>query len=162
MVIRAIWAQTSDGIIGDGEKLLWRLPEDMKHFSELTRNGTVVMGRRTWDSLPERFRPLPERNNIIISRSLETAEGASVSNDLSKILQVKASSDVWVIGGGEIYYQAMPYVTELHITRVFVTDVVGSTVVPPYEKDFSLISVSPLLVSSTGITYQFEYWVHNV
>lgn len=162
MTIRAIWAQTPEGVIGDGEKLLWRLPEDLKYFSAATRNGTVVMGRRTWDSLPERYKPLPERKNIVISRSMAVVAGAEVSSNLSETLQNRSGGDLWVIGGGEIYYQAMPYLKELYITQVYLTGVVGSAVAPDYEKDFSLTAATPIQVSSTGIEYRFEIWSRNV
>jgi dihydrofolate reductase len=88
--------------------------------------------------------------------------GAEVSSNLSETLQNRSGGDLWVIGGGEIYYQAMPYLKELYITQVYLTGVVGSAVAPDYEKDFSLTAATPIQVSSTGIEYRFEIWSRNV
>ena len=77
--ISLIWAQAADGVIGEAGSIPWHLPEDLAHFKELTHGGAVIMGRRTWDSLPERFRPLAGRRNIVITRQKDwSVEGATV------------------------------------------------------------------------------------
>jgi dihydrofolate reductase len=106
VTICLIWAQAANGVIGRDGTLPWHLPEDQAHFRRVTRGATVVMGRRTWDSLPERFRPLPDRRNVVLTRCPGwSAPGASVA---ASILGAFASvtSDVWVIGGAQVYRAA--------------------------------------------------------
>lgn len=110
MTIGLIWAQAANRVIGRDGTLPWHLPEDMAHFREVTRGATVVMGRRTWESLPPRFRPLPGRRNIVVSRDASwTADGAEVRADLEDALGEvsERADDVWVIGGGEVYAAAL-------------------------------------------------------
>ena len=105
-MIGLIWAQARGGVIGDGGGIPWHIPEDMKFFRETTAGATVVMGRKTWDSLPSRFRPLPGRTNIVVTRDRawqpDGAPGVLVQHDLTL-----PDGDVWVIGGGEIYRYRM-------------------------------------------------------
>jgi dihydrofolate reductase len=106
--------------IGKDNQLLWSLPEDMKFFKETTQGATVIMGRKTWESLPPRFRPLPGRRNLVITRQRDyQAPGAETFNDLLPALEV-ASSDaaVFVIGGAELYALALPYAQRLVLTEV--------------------------------------------
>jgi len=90
-------------------KIPWHCPEDIEHFKYLTENETVIMGRKTWDSLPEKFRPLPKRNNIIISRQLNYAKGAIVKRNFEAALYEasKLKKRIFVIGGADIYKQAL-------------------------------------------------------
>lgn len=114
-----IWAQTPDGVIGLDNAIPWRLPEDMAHFKEVTWGHPVVMGRRTWDSLPERFRPLAGRRNIVVTRQADwSAAGAERAGSVEQALELAGDDPVWVMGGGEIYRAAMPFATELVITEV--------------------------------------------
>jgi dihydrofolate reductase len=158
MTTRLIWAQTPSGVIGDGEKLLWELPEDMKFFAEKTRHSTVVMGRKTWDSLPVKVRPLPSRKNVVISRTVSELEGATVSDDLSAVLQSGNREDIWVIGGSQIYNLALAYANEVYITRVYLDEVPGHVTAPDITDQFILRETSGKLLSSTGIEYAFETW----
>lgn len=126
--------------IGKDGKLPWYEPEDLKRFAKLTRHQTVLMGRRTWDSLPKK--PLPSRINIVCSRyaehlvlpksvrRFEDAKEAIIS------LKSEAPTDIlWVIGGAEIYRTTMRYWDELYVTKIpRVHDC--DTFFPPYEKDF--------------------------
>ena len=92
-MIGLVWAQAANGVIGRDNALPWRLPEDMAHFRDLTLGTTVVMGRRTWDSLPPRFRPLPDRFNIVLTHDATwTADGAARASDFPDALTVAASS----------------------------------------------------------------------
>lgn len=104
--------------IGKDNKLPWHLPEDMKFFKNTTQGHVVVMGRKNWDSIPERFRPLPNRDNVVITRSLIEYEGAMTFNSIDDCLQYYDDRDIFVIGGGEIYNQMMPFVNEMYITHV--------------------------------------------
>ncbi|MGY1718867.1 MULTISPECIES: dihydrofolate reductase [unclassified Blastococcus] len=112
-----IWAQARGGVIGADGGLPWHLPEDLALFRRLTTGSTVVMGRRTWESLPERFRPLPNRVNVVLTSDPRwSAEGALVAHSVAQVLAEHPAC--WVIGGGEVYAAFLP-----HADRVVVTDV---------------------------------------
>jgi dihydrofolate reductase len=119
MTVGLIWAQASNGVIGAHGKLPWHLPEDLVRFRDLTLGSTVVMGRTTWESLPERARPLPGRRNVVLTRQPGwQSDGATVAHSLAAALKA-ASGEVWVIGGASVYQDALAYadrvdVTELH------------------------------------------------
>src|ERR671932_1265776 len=107
-VLGLVWAQARGGVIGADGRLPWHLPEDLRLFRELTTGSTVVMGRATWESLPERFRPLPGRRNVVLSRRAGyEAAGADVRTSLPEAL-ADAGGPVWIIGGAEVYAQAQP------------------------------------------------------
>lgn len=109
-----IWAQSTSGVIGRDGGIPWRLPEDLARFKELTMGHTVVMGRRTWESLPPKFRPLPGRRNLVLTRDRQyLAEGADVITSFDEV-----SPDSWVIGGAEIYHLAMPTAKRCEVTEV--------------------------------------------
>lgn len=102
-----IWAQARGGVIGRDNDLPWHLPEDLAHFKKTTSGCPVIMGRRQWESLPERFRPLPNRRNIVLTRQAGyEAPGAEVVSDLPAALELVSGVDAWICGGGEIYRQA--------------------------------------------------------
>ena len=115
-----IAAVAKNRVIGKDNRLLWNIPEDMAHFKALTTGQTVVMGRKTWESLPERFRPLPNRRNIVISRQADyAAPGAEVATSLEMALNSASTAErVFIIGGEQIYRQAMPLADRLEITEV--------------------------------------------
>jgi len=115
-----IAAVAKNRVIGRDNQLLWHIPEDMAHFKALTAGHTVIMGRKTWESLPERFRPLPGRRNIVISRQADyPATGAELAGSLEAGLALcAADSKAFVIGGGEIYRQAMSFADRLELTEV--------------------------------------------
>ncbi|WP_460356911.1 dihydrofolate reductase [Mycobacterium sp. ZZG] len=113
--LNLIWAQSSSGVIGRGNGIPWRVPEDMARFKELTMGRTVIMGRLTWESLPQRFRPLPGRRNVVVSRQADyTADGAEVVTSL----EGAPLDDAWVIGGSQIYGLALPSATRCEVTEV--------------------------------------------
>jgi len=111
-----IWAQSTSGVIGRDGAIPWQLPEDMARFKELTMGHTVLMGRRTWESLPARFRPLPGRRNVVLTRNPHyEADGAEVITSLDEALSLP---DLWVIGGSEIYHLALPAAARCEVTEV--------------------------------------------
>ena len=117
MTLSIIVAVASDGAIGRANDLLWHLPADLKRFKELTTGHTILMGRKTFESLPRG--PLPNRRNIIISRSLPTQPGAEVYPTIQQALEACASDEeVFIIGGGEIYRQLLPNTERIYLTRV--------------------------------------------
>jgi dihydrofolate reductase len=111
-----VWAQSTSGLIGRGGDIPWRVPEDLSHFKQVTMGHTVVMGRRTWESLPARVRPLPGRRNVVLSRQSDfMVDGAEVVGSLEAAL---TEPEAWVIGGGQIYVLALPRATRCEVTEV--------------------------------------------
>ena len=115
-MIAIVAALSRNRVIGRDGDLPWHLPGDLRHFKELTGGGTVVMGRKTYESIPPRFRPLPGRRNIVLTRNGFDAPGAEVHHDLDDALQ--AAPDCFVIGGGTLYAQALPRADRLYLTEV--------------------------------------------
>ncbi|MFZ2500710.1 MAG: dihydrofolate reductase [Minisyncoccia bacterium] len=140
-IIAAIGEKRELGMRG---KLLWHLPDDMKHFKAVTAGHPVIMGRKTWESLPERFRPLPGRTNVVVTRQVGyTATGAVIVDSLASALSATESADgaheVFIIGGGELYREALPHANRLYLTLVDAT-AEADTYFPDYEQDFKIIS----------------------
>ena len=109
-----------NGAIGKDDALPWRLPEDLKHFKQHTLGWPVIMGRRTWESLPPAFRPLPGRRNLVVTRQADwRAEGAEPAPSLHAALQrVEDSERAFVIGGAQLYAEALPRADELLLTEI--------------------------------------------
>ncbi|MDJ1135057.1 dihydrofolate reductase [Streptomyces iconiensis] len=163
MNVGLIWAQTLDGVIGADNGIPWRLPEDMAHFKATTRGRPVVMGRRTWDSLPPRFRPLPGRRNIVVTRNPRwVAEGAERAGSVAAALRLAAEPSeptspaaAWVIGGGEIYRAAMEYATTLSVTEVDST-VDGDTYAPTPDPTWKVAEDTDWQFSTSGLRYRIR------
>lgn len=115
-----IAAVARNGVIGDKNALLWHIPEDLQHFRRVTMGCPVVMGRKTWDSLPARFRPLPGRRNLVVTRNPQwRADGAEAAASLDAALaRVEGAPTVFVIGGGQLYREALPRADELVLTEI--------------------------------------------
>ncbi|UQE73365.1 MULTISPECIES: dihydrofolate reductase [unclassified Gordonia (in: high G+C Gram-positive bacteria)] len=159
MDITLVWAQDRAGAIGRRGAIPWRVPEDMAHFREVTGTGAVIMGRKTWESLPERFRPLPGRRNIVLTRSgAFTADGAEVATDLEAALELVGRVAA-VIGGGEIYRAAMAHATRLHVTEIGMLVDSADAFAPEVDLDtWEQARVSDWRHSRTGTLYRFlEY-----
>jgi dihydrofolate reductase len=124
------------GAIGRGGALLWHEREDQAHFRRVTMGGPVIMGRKTWDSLPERFRPLPGRRNIVVTRNgAWQAAGAERAGSLDEALAHAADAPrVCVIGGGELYALALPRANELVLTEVDAAFEGADTFFPPFDR----------------------------
>ncbi|MVU82892.1 dihydrofolate reductase [Nocardia sp. ET3-3] len=153
--IGLIWAQTPKGIIGRDNAIPWRVPEDMTHFKDVTWGHPVVMGRKTWDSLPPRFRPLEGRRNIVVTRQADwSAEGAERAGSLAEALEMTGDRSVWIAGGGEIYRAAMPFATELMVTEVE-ADVDGDTLAPVIDPEWQA-DEDDWRESSKGLRYRFR------
>ncbi len=115
-----IAALARNRVIGAGQALPWHLPQDMAHFRRATTGHAVLMGRKTWESLPAKFRPLPGRRNVVLTRRAGyQAAGAEVATSLGAALQRLHDADkVFVIGGAEVYAQALPLADELLLTEI--------------------------------------------
>lgn len=117
MKISLIVAVAEDRAIGDKGNLLWHLSSDLKRFKAITTGHTIIMGRKTYDSLPNGA--LPNRRNIVISRQLKSLKDAEVYSDIDEALKATSDEDiVYILGGGEIYKKTFPRADELHITLV--------------------------------------------
>ena len=118
-MLTLIAAIARNGVIGVDNRLPWRLRADLKHFKALTLGHTVIMGRKTWDSLPARFRPLPGRRNIVVTRDGSyRAEGATVANSLPAAVIEADGGEAFVIGGAELYAAALPLADRLQLTEI--------------------------------------------
>lgn len=120
MKLHLIFARAANGVIGKQNTLPWHLPEDLAHFKRTTLGCPVIMGRKTWDSLPPKFRPLPGRRNIVITRQEKWNEiGAYPAQNMQEALQLcEQSSDVWVIGGAQLYALAEPLASTAVVTEI--------------------------------------------
>ncbi|RFA19013.1 dihydrofolate reductase [Subtercola boreus] len=196
MSLSLIWAEARGGVIGYGGAMPWHLPEDLAHFRELTSGAggsnagdagadagaAVVMGRRTWDSLPERFRPLPGRRNLVLTRDPDwTGEGAEPVSSLDAAAaaagaggppgpgsrgagpgasgagaSAAGAAELWVIGGGQLYREAMrsALATRLEVTELDL-GVKGDTFAPAVDATWDRLAATPWLESRTGIRYRF-------
>ena len=147
--VKLIWAQGNGGVIGRDNDIPWQLPEDMAHFKELTLGSTVVMGRLTWESLPPRFRPLPGRRNVVVSRDAGyAAEGAEV------VTSLPAEIDGWVMGGAQLYALALPAATLCEVTEIDV-DVPDGDAFAPALDDTWVAAQGEWQTSRTGLRYRF-------
>ena len=115
-----IYARARNGVIGKQGQLPWHLPEDLAHFKRTTLGQPVVMGRVTWESLPEKFRPLPGRTNVVVSRKTTfNATGAQVVSSLEAAMALFPSTEVvWLIGGAQLYAQALPLASQIVVTEI--------------------------------------------
>ena len=156
--IGLIWAQARGGVIGKDGVMPWHLPEDLAHFKRTTLNHPVIMGRKTWDSLPPRFRPLPGRTNIVVTRQADWSEiGARPAPSLPEALQFCEQSDcLWVIGGAQIYAQALPLADELVITDID-ADFEGDAFAPVLGPEWHEVAREPL-VAASGLRLSFVTW----
>lgn len=154
MSVRLIWAQAHGGVIGRGGALPWHLPEDMRMFRQRTHGGTVVMGRATWDSLPDRYRPLPGRRNIVLTRQPGwTSPGVESACSVTEVLN--RVDDFWVIGGEQVYAAFEPYATHLVRTEIDLP-IPGDAYAPPVGEEWQLehrIPAEGWLTSDTGLPY---------
>jgi dihydrofolate reductase len=137
MKIAIIVAVAEKNVIGGENKLLWHLPADLKHFKELTTGHCIIMGRKTYESIG---RPLPNRTNIVISRNADLKiEGCLVFSSLEEAIEaaekIETKDKIWIIGGGEIYKQAMNLADELYMTEVLIK-VKGDTVFPKVDNKY--------------------------
>ena len=160
MTVAMIWAQARDGVIGADGGLPWHLPEDLALFRRLTMGCTVVMGRRTWESLPDRFRPLPGRTNVVLTSDRTwSADGAHPVASVEQVLAEHES--FWVIGGGAVYTAFLPHADRLVVTDVD-TVVVGDTWAPPLDDGWVRAGRTPAegwSESSSGLRYAVSEYV---
>lgn len=161
MSLALIWAQAHEGVIGADGDMPWHVPEDLAHFKALTGSDPVIMGRRTWDSLPPRFRPLPGRRNIVVTRDAAwTADGAVVAHSLPEAIELGRDGDdtqLWVTGGAGLFAEALPLADRLEVTELDLA-VAGDTFAPQIGEGWVPVAIDPAhgwSTSRTGVPYRF-------
>ena len=163
MKLSLIAAVARNGIIGAGNDLVWREPQDQRHFSETTHGHAVVMGRKTWQSLPPKYRPLPGRRNVVVTRDPGfVAPGAECVASLDAALARLADlPKVYVIGGAELYAAALSRADELLLTEIE-ADIAGDTHFPDWDRSaFEVASRQPR-VSAQGVPFAFVSYRRRV
>ena len=158
-MIGMVWARSTTGVIGADGGMPWHVPEDLAHFKQLTLGAPVVMGRRTWESLPPRFRPLEGRRNIVVSRRSDfVADGAEVAASAADALRlVEAEPVTWITGGATLYGELLPQADRLEVTEINLT-VEGDTHAPQVDDSWRLAGADPDTgwhTSRTGLQYRF-------
>jgi dihydrofolate reductase len=156
MTISLIWAQGADGVIGAAGALPWHLPEDLAHFRKVTAGGTVLMGRLTWESLPAKFRPLPGRRNLVLTR--QPGWAAPGAEPVATIGDALDHGELWVIGGAQAYEAALPYadrVVRTELEQAFAGDVYA----PELDDSWRPVRTDPArgwATSRTGLRYRIS------
>jgi dihydrofolate reductase len=155
MQISFILAAARNGVIGNSGAIPWRIPEDMRRFKALTLGKPVVMGRKTWESLPKK--PLPGRTNIVVTRDRSfRADGAIVATSFDAAVaraESENADEIMVIGGAEIYRAALPHATRIHLTEVH-ADIEGDTVFDFDRAPWREIAREDH-IGDTGLNYSF-------
>jgi dihydrofolate reductase len=173
--IGMIWAQArelngSRFVVGANGGMPWHVPEDLAHFKKTTLGAPVIMGRATWDSLPPRFRPLPGRLNVVLSRQNHAIDAASVEKNAKlsassldsalSICEQTGADQVWVIGGAQVYAQAMPLADELVVTQLD-AEVDGDAFAPPIDDAVWELVHSESITSAQGVGLKFERYARR-
>jgi len=149
-------AVADGGVIGRSGAIPWHLTEDIAHFRELTMGHPVVMGRRTWESIPDRYRPLPGRRNVVVTRQPDwEAEGAERAASLDEALALVADEgEVFVIGGAQVYAEALARADELALTEIELA-VGGDTFFPLFDRTVFIETGRESHVSAEGVRFAF-------
>ena len=150
------------GVIGRANAIPWQIAEDVRRFRALTIGHPVVMGRRTWDSLPGRFRPLPGRQNVVVTRNPAWhAHGVVPAGSLPDALRLlEGAPRVFVIGGAELYAEALPLADELLLTEVD-AEFEGDTFFPRWDRNAFTQESCEEHISATGVPYSFVTYVRR-
>lgn len=169
-VVGMIWAQTVDGVIGRDGTMPWHLPEDLAHFKRTTQGHPVIMGRRTWESFPEKYRPLPGRTNIVVSRQEPDParyRGAAVVGSLeeafSEAQRSEGADEIWIIGGGQIYAEAAQLANAAFVTVIDSAEE-GDTYAPALANSWNLTGVEPSEgwnTSHNGTRFRISLWTRT-
>ncbi|HYF19994.1 MAG TPA: dihydrofolate reductase [Ramlibacter sp.] len=156
MQLGLIYARARNGVIGRDNQLPWRLPEDLAHFKAVTLGCPVIMGRKTWDSLPAKFRPLPGRRNIVVTRNAAwAAAGAERAGSLQEAVALCADAPrAWVTGGAELYRLALPLADVVEATTIE-HDFEGDAYAPELDGTWREVARQDH-VSAGGLAYSFR------
>ena len=160
--ISLIAGVASNGAIGRANELLWRLPADLARFKALTLGHAVIMGRKTWDSLPTKFRPLPGRRNLVLTRNSDVhLDGAEQFGSLDAALAACAGQErVFVIGGAEIYALALPLADRLELTEVDLSSPDADSFFPAWDRAAFRQITRESGRNADGLRYDFVTYQH--
>jgi dihydrofolate reductase len=169
MQINLIWAQARHRVIGHNGSMPWHLPEDLAHFKRTTLGCPVIMGRKTWDSLPPKFRPLPGRTNVVVTRQPDwRADGAIPANHMLEALSIcehmsmildPSPEQVWVIGGAQIYAEALPLAKRIVVTDID-ADFEGDAFAPQLGAEWQETE-REVHISKTGMAFDFVTYLRK-
>lgn len=166
MRISLIVAVAKNGVIGKDNDLAWRLPDDMKYFMSTTKAHHVIMGRKNWDSIPEKYRPLSDRANLILTRNANFQVNqidTHVFTDLDSSIEYaksKGEDELFIIGGSQIYNQALPQVSRMYITEVNASPI-GDTYFSGYDPiEWEEVSRTHHPIDENHI-YSFDFVVYD-
>jgi len=158
MEIALIYARAANGVIGANGSMPWHLPEDLAHFKQLTSGCPVIMGRKTWDSLPPRFRPLPHRTNIVITRQLQwQADGVQRADSVAQALELArqtGAQTAWIMGGAQIYALTLPLAARVEVTEI-ARDYAGDAHAPLLDAAQWIETARSEQVAANGLRYAF-------
>jgi dihydrofolate reductase len=169
MQLNLIYARARNGVIGKQGTLPWHLPEDLAHFKRMTLGCPVIMGRKTWDSIPLKFRPLPGRTNVVVTRQSDWhADGALPANNMLDALLIcehmsvilePSPEQVWVIGGAQIYAEALPLAKRIVVTEID-ADFEGDAFAPQLGPDWQE-TAREVHISKTGLAFSFVTYIRH-
>jgi len=157
MSLQAIAAMAANRVIGDGNRLPWHLPEDLARFKRLTMGGTLLLGRKTWESIG---RPLPGRRMVVVSRQpVYAPEGVLVAGSIEEALERAGEGNVWIAGGAEIYRQALDRCERLYLTRIE-AEIPGDAFFPEIDPAVWHLVEEERRTATEGFPhpYRFEVW----
>jgi dihydrofolate reductase len=162
MKLHLIYARARNGVIGKDNQMPWHLPEDLAHFKRVTLGQPVIMGRKTWDSLPARFRPLPGRLNIVVTRQSDwQAEGALRAASIEEAMRLCGDvPDAWIMGGAEIYRQAAPLASRAVVTEID-ADFEGDAFAPELGASWHAVARESHMAAN-GLTFSFVTYQHFI
>ena len=154
MPLHMIYARARNGVIGNQGQLPWHLPEDLAHFKRATLGQPVVMGRVTWESLPDKFRPLPGRSNVVVSKQTSfTAPGAQVVSSLEAAMALFPPIEIiWLIGGAQLYAQGLSIASQIVVTEID-ADYEGDAYAPLLSPNDWAETHRTSHISAQGLTY---------
>jgi dihydrofolate reductase len=161
MQVHLIFARAHGGVVGANNTLPWHLPEDLAHFKRTTLGCPVIMGRKTWDSIPPKFRPLPGRTNVVVTRQSDwhsgTGEGQAATalraHSLEHALQLCGDApDVWVIGGAQLWALALPLAASAVVTEIDL-EVAGDAFAPSFDGSW-VETTSESHIAASGLRYR--------
>jgi len=160
MKLHLIFARARRGVIGKNNILPWHLPEDLAHFKRTTLGCPVIMGRKTWDGLPPKFRPLPGRDNIVVSRQTDwQQDGALHAQSLQQAVELCSKAEnAWVIGGAQLYAQAIHLASSAVVTEIDL-DVEGDAFAPEFDASWRE-NTREEHVAANGLSYRFITYSH--
>ena len=164
MIISLIAAVSQNHVIGKNNDLPWKLPDDMKYFMQTTKGHHCIMGRKNYDSIPDRFRPLPNRTNIVVTRQTAfKAPGCIVVNSIDKALSIakdNGETEVFIIGGAEIYKQGLSVTQRMYLTEIK-AHIDGDTFFPEFNKhEWKEVSRTPHTADKSH-AHAFDYVVYE-